>query len=979
MRGLAGLLALVLSSLGSSAANATASSDSFDEAREVLEARCLSCHGGAHRESGLSFADGGTFREGGARGEVLDHEDLAASRLLHVVSYADPDLAMPPSGLLTEAEREALRRWVHEGAPWPADERGRLADPEKHPREAAGVHEVGPWWAYDALERPAVPTVHDPEWSRPIDAFLAAEFGELEPSPRARADTLLRRAHFDLTGLPPSLDESQAFKERVREEGFDTAWHELLDELLASPHYGEHQARRWLDLVRYGETNGYERDAAKRNVWRYRDWVVRAMNDDVPFDEFGRLQIAADELPEAPADAVLATGYYRLGVWDDEPADREQARADELADVVDTTSQVFMGTTMGCSRCHDHKADPILQKEYFELTAHFAGVVGYGGGGFSQSLGAGATREVADLARDGVLETAERDRLVAAVDARLEQLGRELGLDVPEQDVQARTLVADARSEAASWHVLEGPAPDGWTSPGFDDSSWREDKAGFGAHGTPGSHIGTEWKSERIQLRTSFYLDVIPEALRLTLHHDDDARIYLNGVEVTHVRGYRVDYGAYQLDADARNALVVGRNVLAVECIQDFGGQYVDVGLDTRWDVHAIDGLLVRLRDHVRGSDDSTSLVIRDLFAERERLLETPVTTPYPAQIVFERPDTPDQFVHLRGSVHAPGEHVEPGLPLAWTVGSAGAAYEVPPRVEGAPTAGRRRALADWLFTGGRHVAARVEVNRVWQALFGRGLCPTPGDFGRLGELPSHPDLLDWLAVEFVEEHEWSRKGLLRQLMTSRAYLGDSQPTTRTRELDPTNRQLARTSPRRLTAEEYRDAVLAVAGELNPKMFGPSVFPPLSHEVLATASRPGAAWGDARRGDAERRSLYVHVKRSLRHPLLASLDQPDPDLPCPARFPTNVPTQALLTLNGDFTNRVSARFARDLEATTAPGRERLTTAIERAFARRPRPGEVNRATTFLEHLVGVEGLDEARALEVWALGLFNQNEFFMLD
>ncbi|QDU66884.1 PSD1 and planctomycete cytochrome C domain-containing protein [Engelhardtia mirabilis] len=981
---------LLLAALASPSLASAAQADGhgFAAVRAVIERNCLECHGGAKRESGLSFADGATFALGGARGAQVQADDPAASRLLRVIGYGDPSLAMPPSGPLAEADRALLEAWVLAGATWPEGAAGQLADPDAHPMERHGPAPSDPWWAYDPLVPPVVPEVLDQEWSRSsIDAFIGHRLDErgLRPAEQARPEALLRRATFDLTGLPPSSDDRARFLERVESDGFERAWSGLLDELFESPHYGEHQARQWLDLVRYGETNGYERDGAKRNVWRYRDWVVRAFDADLPYDRFAALQLAGDEIatelddPAARAEALLATGFYRLGVWDDEPADPEQAFANEIADIVDTTSQVFMATTMGCARCHDHKADPISQREYYGLTATFAGLVSYGGGGYSQGQGPGATRDV--RAPDAALlpTAAERDARVAELDAQLEQFAADFGLP---SGGAGQVLVADARGAGAAWRYHFGSATEGWTNPAFDDSTWSEGPGGFGTVGTPGARVGTVWDSARIQLRTTFRLDAIPSALRLALHHDEDVTVFLNGQRVLHREGYRVDYGEFQLDDTALAALVVGRNVLALDCTQTAGGQYLDAGLDTGRDGDAEGATLAALENLLpQRADDGLARRCKLALDERAALLTAPVAEPFPAQVAYERGgEPPAQFVHLRGSVHAPGDEVGPGTPRAWSVGTrTGAGPLAFPEVSlEAESSGRRRALAGWLFDGGAHLAARVEANRLWQSVFGRGLCRTSGDFGRLGDLPTHPQLLDHLACELIARG-WSRKSLQRYLMESRTYRMATVGPDASLAADPRNDLYWRYEPRRLTAEEFRDATLAVSGELEPERFGPSVFPPLPAEVLATASRPTEAWGQATPAQAARRSLYVHVKRSLREPLLAAHDQPDPDLPCPARFPTNVPTQALLTLNGEFVNGRAAALAEALIAATDDPRARLSLGIERALCRAPLDGEVERAEAFLVDLRDGYALDERRALELFALALMNRNEFLWLD
>lgn len=946
----------------------------FAAARRVLEARCLDCHGGGGRESGLSFATGETFREGGDRGPVVAEAEPGKSRLLEVISYRDPSLAMPPDGRLPDEDRAVLEAWVMAGAPWPEGEVGELADPTLHPREEGGGAELGPWWAYDPLVAPPLPPGTA---EHAVDRFIERRLEEagIERASRAEPAALLRRATFRLTGLPPTAAQRHRFLRNVETVGFEAAWGVLLEELLASPQYGVAQARRWLDLVRYGETNGYERDRPKENVWRYRDWVVRAFNQDLPYPRFAALQLAGDEIAEGledpadRADALLATGFHRLGVWDDEPADRAQARSDERADIVDTMSQTLFATTMGCARCHDHKADPVTQREYFELTAHFRGLIGQG---------YDAARPVADAPGDGAISVHERDARAAALDVSLAALLA--GADEPPTPAVA-TLVTDARPGAPSrWRYLRGGPVDGWQAPGFDDSTWDEGPGGFGTRGTPGALVGTEWTGKHLLIRTTFGLEAIPPALRLHLHHDEAARVFLNGVLVFERQGFRRDYGSFQLGPEAVAALVVGRNVLAVHCRQTAGGQYLDAGLDTGLDPDAEGAAWARAARLVAAGGQVADAA-QGLIEEREMLLRTPVAEPYPAQIAYERGRRPErQHIELRGSVHALGDPVEPGLPAAWLMGAdpGSAPYALPPEDAHERSSGRRAALAAWAFDGGRHVTARVEANRLFQWLFGRGLCRSAGDFGRLGERPTHPELLDALAVGLIERG-WSRKRWLLWVMNSDAFLASSTGPEASHQADPRNDLLWRFDPARLSAEEFRDAALLASGELNEDIGGPWVFPPLAEEVLATSSQPDHAWGTSTPDQAVRRSLYVHVKRSLREPLLAALDQPDPDLPCPTRFLTNVPTQALLTLNGEFVRGRADRLAEDLARGGEGSGSLVARAVQRVLGRAATGDEERRGLELVDSLQGDHGLSPERALALYCLALFNRSEFLWMD
>jgi len=970
----------------------------WTKARDVLEARCLTCHGGERVKNGLRFSNAETFRRGGDRGAVFDADHPEKSRLLEVIEYRNPELAMPPDGRLPDGEVEALRQWILGGAPWPEDPlSGQLSNPELFPEEShQASSDDRDWWAYRPLVAPTIPAVAEERWSRhAIDAFLEARRRSegLAPAGPATPTTLLRRATYNLLGLPPTPSQQERFQARIEAVGLDRAWGELVDELLASPHHGEHWARHWLDLVRYADTNGYERDGTKRNSWRYRDWVVRSLNADKPYDRFATEQLAGDELAllehgggdglsDEQAEAMLATGYLRLGVWDDEPSDRKQALADELADIIDTTGQVFLATTVGCARCHDHKADPIRQADYFALTALFNNLKSYGGGAFGQHLGGGMTRDLSDAEGPFVLTPEERDERVRVIDAALLELARSFDVELPRDEVvEEHVLVADGRSEggAATWRYLLGEAPEGWHTQGFDDSGWSEGLGGFGVEETSGAIVGTVWDGHRIQIRTRFRLAEIPEHLVLSFHHDDDVSIYLNGQEIQNRKGSRPDYDEVELDEGARSNLVVGSNSLAVVCVQHGGAQFVDVGLRTGHLKIEAEDWMGELRDKARSHPERPEAhEVRRLNARRERLYKSPSTHAYAALVASEYgEEAPEQRVHLRGSAHAQGDPVEPDVPLVFRSGEGSSGF-----AERAPSlpnsTGRRLAFARWLFDEGSFLTARVMANRLWQFHFGRGICATPGDFGRLGVEPTHPELLDHLATKLIE-NGWSLKAMHRYLMSSHSYRMSSVGNEAARNEDPRNLLYWRFEPRRLTAEEYRDSVLAVNGTLNPDLFGPSVFPALAPEVLATASRPHSAWGYSPPEQEVRRSLYIFVKRSLRHPVLASLDQPDPDLPCPARFPTNVPTQALITMNGTFTHENAESFARDLMVEHEGDKDLLLAAVRQALGREPDDDELQRSLAFLTSTRSEYDLDDEQALTLFCLGLYNRNEFLWLD
>lgn len=948
--------------------------------RAILENNCLRCHGGEKRESDLSFADSASFAQGGARGPAIDRDHPAQSRLLQVISYSDPNLAMPPSGKLSDENLDILTRWILAGAPWPQDQaRGQLADPALHPQHHKTIDFDSDWWSYQPLAPVQIPDHNGSQWAKgPIDALIEARLSEqgLEPAPPASAQQLLRRARYDLTGLPPTLEEVERFTGAYAQDP-DGAWEALIDELLDSPQYGEHWARFWLDQVRYAQTNGYERDGTKPNIWRYRDWVIRAFNADMPYDEFLLQQLAGDELlaarPDRYADdsPLIATGFYRLGVWDDEPADPVQARADELADIVDTTGQLVLGMTMGCARCHDHKADPISQKDYYAFTAYFSNITSYGNNSRNTRM-AESVAMVADAAPEGHLDADEAQQRIA----ELRRLIAQTTAAVDWARSELEPIVTDARDGGGLWRYKEGPFPDDAHLQAFDDASWPQARGGFGSKGTPGAIIGAEWKSKKITIRQDFRLGRIPEGLVLSIHHDEDARVFINGQLVAHLTGYSTNYRHIQLGRDAINALVVGSNTIALMCEQTRGGQYIDAGLHEGW-LDTAEAIVHRVEHEAKNADAPQRVRAAGAYVQQIRQIErTPVNEPYEALVVQEKGTTPEpQHILMRGSAHAPGDEVAPAIP---TVLSWAGKPDMPESGLIHASSGRRLALARWLVGKGDAITARVMANKLWQSHFGRGLARASGDFGKLGQQPTHPQLLEHLAAQLIERG-WSLKDMHRTIMRSSAYRMASTPSDLAQARDPLNNHYQHADPRRLTAEQYRDAVLSVSGQANNAMYGPSVYPVMAPEVLATASKPDEAWGASSPDEANRRSVYVFAKRSLRLPLFESLDQPSPDLPCLNRFSTNVPTQALITLNGEFVNESASRFAQRLLEETDTLDEAIARGITLAFGRHAPDHEIERHRAFIESMRRKHTLDEPEALRLFCLVLFNTNEFMWLD
>jgi hypothetical protein len=875
------------------------------------------------------------------------------------------------------------------------------------------------WWAYRPLVRPEVPAVRDTaRIENPIDAFVRArlEAARLEAAPAADPHTLLRRVTYDLTGLPPTAAEIAAFVA----DPSDAAYERVVDRLLASPQHGVKWAQHWLDVVRYAETDGYERDRKKPFVWRYRDWVVDALNADLPYGEFVTRQLAGDELPGAAVADLVATGWYRLGIWDDEPTDPEQHRYDDLDGVADTAARATLAMSLGCARCHDHKKDPLSQREYHSFLAFFENVRPYDLRARPVPVDGAEARFTAELAaytnaRDDAIaqlksaavaswqslddgERARRERAAATgVVARysgdrgsatqlLDDAG-ERHAAVAGQVVQVTGRREQAlRFDGDDHAVLPRLVQDSFTVSFFVRSEQRgagrpDDTRWFTGTGLVDGEVpgivadwGVAWHSDgRVVAGTG-----APETFVASApgHHDgrwhhvaftrdrDSGRIalYVDGVLAGEANGSREP-----LAAPPR--LVVGR-------LQP-GGRGFRGDLDElvfRDRALTAAEVAAEALDVPGGLANATAIAAAPAFASLAALRRPDVETVEVLCVAERGPSAPEAFVRQRGNVHVKGARVDLGVPAMLATCS-------PPLPAATPTrrsSGRRLALARWITDPANGLAWRVAANRIWQHHFGRGLCRSSNDFGRLGELPTHPELLDWLACELLARGQ-SQKALHRLIVTSSTYRTASSAVPVALAADPQNDLLWRFDRRRLTAEEVRDSVLAVAGVLNVELAGPSVYPPIPPEVLQTASRPDEAWGTSTPEQAARRSLYVHVKRSLPEPLLAAFDRADTDASCPVRFATVQPTQALTLLNGDFAQQQAAAFAARLQREAPDLRARLQLGLELVTQRPARGTDVDRLCDLAADLRRDHARSEHDALQRCCLVLLNCNEFLFLD
>ena len=728
----------------------------------ILKANCLQCHSDQVHSSGLVLERREGLLRGGNRGPAVQPGAPAKSRLMEAIEQKG-ELKMPLGGKLSDGEIAILRKWIEQNLPWTAEAGGRKPPGWDH-------------WAFQQPQRPVLPPVKDSNRVRnPIDRFIFARLEQegIRPSPEADPHTLLRRVSLDLTGLPPTPKEIQDFLSDTSPDAYE----KVVNRLLASPHYGERWGRHWLDLARYADSDGYTIDSP-RPIWKYRDWVIQALNRDQPFNEFVIEQLAGDLLPKPTTDQLVATGFHRNTPSNFEGGtDLEQYRVEAVADRVATTASVFLGLTMGCARCHDHKYDPITQREFYEFFAFF-----------------NSTDEVSG-------ESGRHDFYRPV-------------LDLPTPEEAARAAAYWAQATALSRELVE----------------------------------------------------------------------YVQALEAKPVPP---------------------------------GGppRHQDTGLLAR---------IATLRELMKPAGMDGSPVASNEYQWRK-----PVVTR--TLITRELPEARETYIHLGGDFLRHGTRVYPGVPAV---------------LSAKPVTGNRLDLAKWIADPANPLTARVTVNRMWQSYFGKGLVESESDFGRMGAKPTHPELLDWLATEFVS-HGWSQKAMHRLIVTSATYRQSSQQRVDLEQVDPYNRLLARQSRMRLEAEIIRDAGLVASGLLTPAIGGRSVYPPIPEGAMAV-TQLNHIWSTATGPDRFRRGLYTFSFRSALHPTLGLFDAPDGTSACTRRIRSNSPLQALTLLNDEaFLEFAIGLAKRTLKEAPANDRQRLEYAFQLALGRAPQPKEFERLAAFL--------------------------------
>ncbi|MCB1061649.1 MAG: DUF1553 domain-containing protein [Verrucomicrobiae bacterium] len=904
------MMAMILGNVGHSLAV-----DFQADILPILEARCLDCHGADKQKSQLRLDTMTSALRGGDSGEkAIVPGDSAASHLIALVTSEDPEHRMPPKGEpLSAAQTAALKAWIDDAAPW-------------QPAVAELSTFTTDHWSFQPIQRPPIPAS---EFAHPIDAFVAEKLkaNGLDFNPESDRRSLVRRMFLDMTGLLPTPEELAQFAEA------DPA--DLADHLLASPHYGERWARHWLDVVRFAESAGFETNHERPTAYHYRDYVIRALNDDKPYDRFVFEQIAGDTVGQ---DA--ATGFIVGGAWDrvkgKDPVLGKMQRQDELSDMVNTTGTAFLGLTMGCAKCHNHKFDPITQTDFFAMQSVFTGV------------------EHGERELKGT-NSEERKAAAEAVGLELEELRRELGEMPIREPVTAasNTEIFDPISARLVRFTIE--ATQGDSQPCIDEleiwSAAGSDRKNVALSGkaTSSSNLGSNPKHKLEHLNdgkfgNSFswisgekgkgWVQIeLPESTQISeiTWARDREKKYADRLAMR----YRIEVG----ETPEKWTLVASSDTRL-----PFGSDLSKADL-------SVEGIP---QETIQAAQKLWSQ-IRPLEEHRAELLKQPMV--YAGKL--RQPSEPTRRL-FRGDPLAPKEVVAPeGLTvLIDRLGSFGLAPD-------APEQQRRVALANWIIHPDNPLTARVIANRIWHYHFGKGLVATPSDFGDMGFRPTHPELLDWLASELME-NGWSLKHLHRLILTSRVYQQSSAPRADGLAKDAAAQWLWRFPPRRVEAEVIRDNILLVSGNLDPTMNGPGF---LLFEPNANYSRNWVPKQNFEPTDM-RRMIYALKLRMEQDAVFGAFDCPDAGSVTPARSRSTTPIQALNLYNSDFVLDQAHRFAD--RARKATGSENVSAQVDAVFQL-----ALGRSPS-AEESADADYLAETHGLEALCRAIFNANEFLFL-
>jgi mono/diheme cytochrome c family protein len=942
--------------------------DFVQHIQPIFVEHCYQCHGPDKQESGLRLDQRAAALKGGDAGPWFIAGSSQSSDIVRRATAANPEERMPPPGVQTKplsaAQIATIARWIDQGGKWPE-------------AKVAGSNH----WAFQPIERPAPPAVKDESWPRgAIDRFVLARLEAQGIRPSAEADryTLIKRLAYDLVGLPPEPAEVDAF---VADRSPD-AYEKLVNRLLDSPRFGERWGRRWLDMARYADSDGYEKDNPRPDAWRYRDWVIDAVNADMPLDRFTIEQLAGDLLPGATAQERLATAFHRQTLTNTEGgADPEQFRVEAIFDRVATTGSVWLGLTIGCAQCHSHKYDPITHQEYYQLFAFF-------NNGDETETEVPLVGETLDKWNR---ETDDARNKLNKSEPKLVKARADIAAGLPEWESQLKSAAAtplefhpielvSAKSAAGSEMKIlsDGSYLVSGTNPQVDKytivakTDLAKDITGFRVEALTHDSLGGRGPG-----RTGHGNFVLTEfrafaAASAEIHSDNRVEIaqaVADSSQPEHPAANAIDgkepTGWSIVPETGRDHWILfttkqplkphERPWLQLVLSQNYGSQHT-LGRFRLMAVTGYDPLLsvpqavrdvlavpsdmrtaeqtAALVEYRAGEDKKVAELIADVNKLRQRVAAQPVMK---ARVLAER-TARRRASHLlsRGDFLQPDGEVQPGTLAV-----------LPPLKPRAVGSADRLDLATWLVDPANPLVRRVMVNQLWSSLFGRGIVRTANDFGVRGERPTHPELLDWLASEMTARG-WSRKEMIRLVVASATYRQASGHRTELVDVDPLNDLFHRQNRYRVEAEIVRDLSLATAGLLSDKVGGPSVFPPLPPDIAELSYANNFKWSNSTGEDRYRRGMYTFFKRTAPHPNLTTFDCPDSNTTCVERRTSNTPLQALATLNNEiFSEAAQAMARRVLSATASDDEERLKMALRWCVTR---PATAEELTAFGELL-----------------------------
>jgi cytochrome c553 len=957
--------------------------------RPILAEHCLRCHGdlkGKEPKGGLRLDSREAALKGGDNGPAFVPGQSDKSRLLEAVRYQNADLQMPPKGKLSDMAIADLVAWVKAGAAWSGEAAG--------PKASAGGFDLAKrkasHWAWQPIKPTELPAVRDPSWpNRAVDRFILTKLEEkgIRPAAQAERRVWLRRVWFDLVGLPPTPDALAAYLGDTSPD----AERKVVDSLLASPHFGERWGRHWLDLVRYAETHGHEFDAVIPNAYQYRDYVIRALNADVPYDRFVQEHVAGDMLPDPRLhptqgfnESILGTGFWFLGEEVHSPVDIRQDEADRFDNRIDVLTKTFCALTVSCARCHDHKFDAISTKDYYAL--------------FGLIEGAGY--------RQVRFDTIEPNRKVATeLDELADRAGRDLAT-ILKRDAKAIVLT-ELRKTTAGKLALPPGSDTVIDYAACRPGQWLPDDASFNTRPRRVGDLLVEHGKVRFAEIAAATYDPVWDALNvppgteseygaLGKHIRAGRSIRTPEFKVAGKLHYLVRGSGTAYAAVDEHTLIAGplHGSLVIEFPDSSGFRWVTqdltpyqgqlchveftVGKDSDFavamvvqgptppPVPAVDEDAHRANELLAHGDGNIKMMTDEYLATRRMIAKNirPMSRLAPA--IWEGTGV-DENVFVRGSPKGPGERVPRRFLEA--LGGSGP-------ITSGPGSGRLELARTMTDPAKNPFIARVAVNRIWHHLFGRGIVASVDNFGVLGEAPTHPELLDYLAEHFVRDG-WSTKRLIRELVLSSSYRMASFADAAADQADPQNLLLHRMRLRRLEGEVIRDSMLAVSGRLDPTEFGPSVPVHLT-PFLEGRGRPGKS---GPLDGAGRRSVYQSVYRNFLNPFLLAFDTPIPFSTVGRRQVSNVPAQSLILMNDPFVHEQAAVWARAVTARPGTTDERVRSMYLAAFGRPPTADESAACADFVQQQAGryATAANDVKPWSDLAHTLFNAKDFIYLE